>query len=166
MKVLILSDSHGRNLNSFDVIMREQPDAVIHLGDHTEDADELRRGFPNITVYAVRGNNDYNPELPLFSVVSLDGVRVYLTHGHKEGVSMQNEGRVQQKAKEYGCKIGLFGHTHRALLKQIDGMIICNPGSISLPRGGPASYGIIITENGTIKSVSVIAEDGTMLEKQ
>lgn len=163
MNILILSDSHGRNLGSFDLIMQEKPDAVIHLGDHDEDAAELKRSFSNISVYSVKGNNDYRLNVPFFSVIKLDGIPIYLTHGHKEGVSMLNEGKVLQKAKESNCKIGFFGHTHRSLLKEADGIIICNPGSISLPRGGPPSYGKLITENGEIKSIQVIAEDGTML---
>ena len=35
-------------------IEREKPDAVIHLGDYTEDARELERIFPLLPIYRVR----------------------------------------------------------------------------------------------------------------
>ena len=46
MKVLVFSDSHGYNMAMAYAIEREKPDAVIHLGDHTDDADDIRRAFP------------------------------------------------------------------------------------------------------------------------
>ena len=43
VKVLVFSDSHGYNMAMAYAIEREKPDAVIHLGDHTDDADDIRR---------------------------------------------------------------------------------------------------------------------------
>ena len=50
MKVLVFSDSHGYNMAMAYAIEREKPDAVIHLGDHTDDADDIRRAFPVLLV--------------------------------------------------------------------------------------------------------------------
>ena len=41
MKVLIFADSHGYNMAMAFAVDREEPDAVIHLGDHAEDAREI-----------------------------------------------------------------------------------------------------------------------------
>ena len=50
MKVLVFSDSHGYNMSMAYAIEREKPDAVLHLGDHTDDADDIRRAFPALTI--------------------------------------------------------------------------------------------------------------------
>ena len=62
MKVLIFADSHGYNMAMAFAVDREEPDAVIHLGDHAEDAREIERGFPAMPIYRVRGNNDFAAE--------------------------------------------------------------------------------------------------------
>ena len=46
MKIVVISDSHGRMLDVYDAVERECPDAVIHLGDCYEDACELRHSYP------------------------------------------------------------------------------------------------------------------------
>ena len=100
MKVLVFSDSHGYNMSMAYAIEREKPDAVLHLGDHTDDADDIRRAFPALTIYHVRGNNDFDMDVPLFAVVTVGGVRMYLTHGHRERVSMLHSGLVPARARE------------------------------------------------------------------
>ena len=86
MKVLIFADSHGYNMAMAFAVDREEPDAVIHLGDHAEDAREIERVFPAMPICRVRGNNDFDPEVPLNAVVTPGGVRIYITHGHRERV--------------------------------------------------------------------------------
>ena len=110
MKVLVFSDSHGYNMSMAYAIEREKPDAVLHLGDHTDDADDIRRAFPALTIYHVRGNNDFDMDVPLFAVVTVGGVRMYLTHGHRERVSMLHSGLVPARAREEGCSFAFFGH--------------------------------------------------------
>ena len=69
MKVLIFADSHGYNMAMAFAVDREEPDAVIHLGDRAEDAQEIERVFPAMPICRVRGNNDFDPEVPLNAVV-------------------------------------------------------------------------------------------------
>ena len=71
MKVLVFSDSHGRTLDMYDAIEREQPDAVLHLGDCYEDARDLQRSYPDLTVCGVAGNNDWGADAPSQAVVAL-----------------------------------------------------------------------------------------------
>ena len=118
MKVLIFADSHGYNMAMAFAVDREEPDAVIHLGDHAEDAREIERVFPAMPICRVRGNNDFDPDVPLNAVVTPGGVR------------------------------------------------ICNPGSISLPRGGPASYARLTIENGQAELLELVDEDGSLLRKE
>ena len=72
-------------------------------------------------------------------------------------------GILPQRAREEGCLVALYGHTHRMLLERIDGVLVCNPGSISLPRGGPASYGRLTVENGQPRLLELVNEDGKLL---
>ena len=147
MKVLVFSDSHGRTVDMYDAIEREVPDSVIHLGDYTEDVRELRHAYEyDIPIYGVRGNNDFDSDFPRFIVMSLGGVEMYLTHGHLERVYGMSAGQVPYRAKENGCILAMFGHTHRLFLEKMDGIMVFNPGSISLPRGGRKSYGRLYIE--------------------
>lgn len=148
MKILVFSDSHGRTVDIYDAIEREQPDGVIHLGDYTEDVRDLRRAYAysSMPIYAVRGNNDFDSEFPMYIVMTLGGVRMYLTHGHRERVYGMSAGQLPLRAKENDCILAMFGHTHRLFLEQMDGIMVFNPGSISLPRGGKKSYGRLTIE--------------------
>ena len=161
--MLVFSDSHGRLLGIYDAIEREKPDAVVHLGDYTDDAAELQRAYPLLPIYSVRGNNDFYTDAPLCAVILPDNVPLYLTHGHKERVSMLACGLVPRRAREEGCGFAFFGHTHRMMAERIDGVFVCNPGSISLPRGGPASYARLTIENHAVRALELVDTDGGLL---
>ena len=166
MKVLIFADSHGYNMAMAFAVDREEPEAVIHLGDHAEDAREIERVFPAMPIYCVQGNNDFDPSVPMNAVVTPDGVRIYMTHGHRERVGMLSSGIVPQRAREEGCTLAFFGHTHRMMLERENGLWVCNPGSISLPRGRPASYARLTIENGQAELLELVDEDGSLLRKE
>lgn len=112
------------------------------------------------------GNNDFDPEVPLNAVVTPGGVRIYITHGHRERVGMLSSGIVSQRAYEEHCALAFFGHTHRMMLERENGVWVCNPGSISLPRGGPASYARLTIENGRATLLELVDEDGSLLRKE
>ena len=107
MKVLIFADSHGYNMGMAFAVDREEPDAVIHLGDHAEDAREIERVFPAMPICCVRGNNDFASDVPLNTVVTPGGVRIYITHGHRERVGMLSSGIVSQRPGG-GLRAGVF----------------------------------------------------------
>ncbi|WP_306487352.1 metallophosphoesterase [Agathobaculum sp.] len=164
MKILAFADSHGYSMGMAYAVEREKPDAVLHLGDHTDDAHDLGRAFPGLAIISVRGNNDYGADEPLFCVTVLGGVRIYLTHGHREHVYSTCD-LVAQRAREEGCSLAFFGHTHRVQVERKNGVLVCNPGSISLPRGGPASYGRLTVENGQAQRLEILDEDGGLLRR-
>lgn len=167
MKILIFADSHGYNVSMACAIEREAPDMVLHLGDHTDDAREMQTVFPNLTVCAVRGNNDYfDRDVLEHAVVSAGGVRIFLTHGHREQVYSREGDMVARCAREEGCGFAFFGHTHRMYLEREHGVLVCNPGSISLPRGGPPSYGRLTVENGQARQLELLDEDGGLLRQE
>ena len=166
MKVLVFSDSHGRMLDVYDAVERECPDAIIHLGDCYEDACDLRRSYPDLPVYAVRGNNDWGEDAPLKTIVTLEGVRMYLTHGHKEGVVYHSPAQVPECAQAANCQIALFGLTHIVYLAEIGLVTVLNPGSISLPRSGVASYAVLTLEDGELVDIALRDTEGKPWDPQ
>lgn len=134
MKILVFSDSHSYTDFMVECTRRVQPDALIHLGDYYADADAFCTEFPDIPLYAVPGNCDqyrggYQPD-PV-AVVELDGVRFFLTHGHKHGVKCGLE-KLKVEARRAGAHAVLFGHTHEQLIVQEDGLWVVNPGTCGL----------------------------------
>ena len=71
-------------------------------------------------------------------------------------VIMLKAGNIKETKKQ-NCDIMLYGHTHIAYEKYIDGLYVFNPGSAG--RGGydGNSYGLLeITESGIMTSVAKI----------
>ena len=131
-RVLVVSDSHGRNNNLYNVMERVMPDLILHLGDSEDMEDEIE-AVADCPVVIVRGNCDYGFTLPEHVVVTLGRHRALLVHGNHQGVGFGLENLVKF-AKESDCDIAMFGHTHVPEITEEDGITIYNPGSISLPR--------------------------------
>ena len=79
--------------------------------------------------------------------IELDGNKVLVTHGNYYGVSMDISG-VAEEAKSRDCDAVFFGHTHKPVIEEIDGVLAINPGSLSYPRqhGRKPSYVILETD--------------------
>ncbi len=150
MKLMLISDIHGSAsaLEKALVLAKQQtPDKILLLGDLLNHGprNALPEGYDPIRVaellnqnagkmISVRGNCDSEvdqmlvkfPVLAEFSQVLLPERQLFLTHGHiwsPEKLPLLNAGDVF-------C----FGHTHIPLIERRDGIILFNPGSISIPR--------------------------------
>lgn len=133
MKVLIVSDTHGYDQNFEAAVNQEAPiDVLIHCGD-IEGSEDYFEALVECPVYMVRGNNDFFSDLPGEMVFRLNDHKIFLTHGHCYGVSMGIE-HVLDEGIDRGADIIMFGHTHRPLLEEENGVTILNPGSLSFPR--------------------------------
>lgn len=133
MRVLIVSDTHGRNDNFLKVLEKEMPvDMVIHCGD-TEGGEYTIASAAGCGAYIVCGNNDFFSELPKELDLEIEGYRVWVTHGHNYYVSMGNE-TIKSVARQRGFDMVIYGHTHRPLVDEEDDLIALNPGSLSYPR--------------------------------
>ena len=149
MKLLVMSDSHRNQKNMMCAVMRTNPDAIIHLGDCISDTMELRRQMPGIKVHAVRCNCDIQSSGGNDKYLTLDGVNIYMTHGHIFGVKQGLE-RLALYSRLKEVDLALFGHTHQALIIQEQGLYLMNPGQMEHNYSGyPATFGIITIENGT-----------------
>ena len=146
MIILAFSDSHGYTDNIEKAIKEETPvHAIFFCGDIARDADYIRRHYPHIPLYAVRGNNDYDCDDPYCLLPFLQNVQIYLTHGHKERVKFGCYA-LALRCEEKHCKLCIFGHTHVPVITEHNGITFVNPGSIGYSHG---SYARIKLKNGT-----------------
>ncbi len=118
MKLAVLSDTHGL-LRPEVVEYLKTADAILHGGDINRQAivDELRRYAP---LYIVRGNNDkdWAEAIPHNLKFSLDGVTFCMVHNKKEVPSDLT-----------GVDVVVFGHSHKYVQEEKDGLLWLNPGS-------------------------------------
>lgn len=150
MRIAVFSDTHRNVAPMLEAVRRCRPDALVHLGDHDRDALELERAFPELPLYSVCGNCDMSPVAPLADIADFGGVKAFLCHGHSYQVKWGNLDRLAYAALERGCRVAMFGHTHRAMQQELGGVLLINPGSAgtgsrptwalveTLPNGGVA----------------------------
>ncbi|MDD4774113.1 MAG: YfcE family phosphodiesterase [Eubacteriales bacterium] len=164
-KLLIFSDSHGSIKNMTQAMrLHAGSDVIIHLGDGYEDLETLKAKHPGALYLSVSGNAENRMScgaIPALLFHEICGMRLMLCHGHKYGVQYGYEMLIAAAYKEK-ADIVLFGHTHRGYQAYIPrekshSPAVCGnlrlfcPGSISKPRSGYPSYGIIeIRENGIL----------------
>lgn len=154
MKILIASDLHGSACYTRMLVENFQTsgaEMLVLLGDilyHGPRNDLPREYAPKAVIemlnpladkiIAVRGNCESEvdqmvlqfPVTPDYGVICVDGLKIYLSHGHREVPKMPS---------------GSFyftGHTHVPLKEDWEnGCVHLNPGSVSIPKeGSPHSY--------------------------
>lgn len=157
MRILIVSDTHGKNENFEKVIEREGIfDMVFHLGD-IEGGETFIYGVSKCPLHVVAGNNDFFSTLPKEKELNIGNYKILLTHGHYYYVSVGMQ-ELRRVAKQKDYDLVFFGHTHRPLILHEDGYYIVNPGSLSYPRqeGKQCSYCVMeIDEKGNSNEVNL-----------
>ena len=139
----VISDTHGyvaaSVLNAF-----ADADLILHAGDIGEP--DVLKALKNIApLVAVKGNMDFGKwadRLPYADSVEIGGMCIYLIHD------------VQKlRAEELSSTIHaiVFGHSHRRLARETDGIFYLNPGSASYPKyGDSASVALLRLHAGKI----------------
>ena len=166
MKYLFASDIHGsayycRKL--LDAFREEQAERLVLLGLYHGPRNDLPREYApkeviallnehKNKIYAVRGNCEAEvdqmvlefPVMADYCILSVDGRTFYATHGHiynQDNLPPLQEGDIL-----------IHGHTHVLKAQQMDGYILLNPGSVSIPKeGNPATYAVLENSIFTIK---------------
>jgi putative phosphoesterase len=129
MRILVMSDSHG----NFPLALKacdgaETFDCLIHLGDGAEDAELLAHAL-EIKVIHVAGNCDIGSTSPRELLWECEEKKLLLVHGDAYGVKL-GLGRLAARAVEVGADAVLFGHTHRAMVTTLSGILAVNPGPL------------------------------------
>lgn len=160
MKICVFSDIHG-NLAAArrmtEIVRAEKPDKIVLCGDYlghwsnnqdlvcSEIADVCSRAV----TYLLRGNNDFSSYDYMFdcpleenAVMYHFGRTLFFTHGHRYNgwhvPPVLNVGDVL-----------VHGHTHVGFVKQNNGLVVANVGSVGAPRDGVADY-MTIDEEGIV----------------
>ncbi|NLM96079.1 MAG: phosphodiesterase [Halanaerobiaceae bacterium] len=175
MNIAVLSDSHG-SLSAWEKAEKyfTGNDLVLHAGDilYHGSRNPLPEGYDTsglvsrinegtgerYNFLAVQGNVDAAVDslvlpypLPRYAVYENDGFRIVLYHGDQHETL---EERVDF-AKRFGARLLVFGHTHHPLLEERAGLILLNPGSISLPKQEPAVPTMAVIEGGEIRIFNI-----------
>lgn len=140
MKLLVMSDTHG-NAEIIERVKQYHPnvDAVIHCGDS-----ELPYDHPYFqNVHRVRGNCDRDSNYLEEIIFTVNGERIYVTHGHLYDVK-SSVLRLTYRAQELGADIVCFGHSHILGAELIQDTLFVNPGSLQKPRRIPDKSFVII----------------------
>jgi len=144
MKILIVSDTHGRHTTLEKVIDQVGTiDMFIHLGD-VEGGEEYLDSILTCEKHIVRGNNDFFSSLPREEEFYIGSQKIFMTHGHSYYVSLRTE-TIKEEGRARQADVVMFGHTHRPYLETAEDITLLNPGSLSYPRqeGRLGSYMIM-----------------------
>lgn len=150
MRILVLSDSHGREGNVFDAIEKHpEAEAIVFLGDGESDFESAEYIFGDKRIVKVAGNCDFYSDLPFCEIVNLGGKRIYCTHGHGENVKFGLQTLISRARAEM-ADIVLYGHTHTGVSAFEDGLHIFNPGAL---RDG--NYGVVDIVSGGVIGINM-----------
>ena len=163
MKLLVISDIHGSLYYAkkiLEIVEKEKPDKIALLGDlyYHGPRNNLTDEYNPMEVSKIlnslkdrlivtKGNCDAEvdemiSEFPLKECIELNvnGYNVFLSHGHKYNID---------NMPPLGIKIDImmYGHFHIGFIKEKDGIIFANPGSISLPKENSKHSYLIFDEN-------------------
>lgn len=122
MKILLISDSHN-SPKLADFLNSNKEKEIICLGDFIINKELLDKY--NVTY--VMGNCDRYSK-PLENVIDINGLKAFITHGHKYNVKNSLD-RIYYKTLEENCRLGIFGHTHQQFFADVNGIALINPGA-------------------------------------
>lgn len=154
MKIVVFSDTHNDIWTLQEIVSKHlsDTDLFIFLGDGEDEFFIVRDMYPHKKFEAVCGNCDYGSQLPQVGVVTVEGKKIYFTHGFVHQVKLGTE-KLIKSARENNADIVFFGHTHNALTNYDDGLYIMNPGSLNNKGYSTASYG----------TISISEKDGVLM---
>lgn len=148
MKILVVSDTHGKTENFREVLEIENPDRIYHLGDG-EGLEDHAWKMTSIPMEIVRGNCDWGSNLPNYVVLEVGKHVLFLTHGHMYNIKYDKNTIVEEAVKK-GCDVVLYGHTHVPAIDYIAStagpVTVANPGSLNYPRQSSREHTYMIIQ--------------------
>ncbi|MEI7998419.1 MAG: metallophosphoesterase family protein [Candidatus Omnitrophota bacterium] len=153
MKIAVISDTHSLPLPKKLLDALTQVDLIIHAGDVCDpDTFKILKRIKELK--AVQGNMcdvQLKNKLPLKESFECEGVLIGVYHGH--GPSQDALINAKEQFKDEPVDLIIFGHSHMAFKKEIDGIMFFNPGSPNdMVKAKFFSYGLIEIRNGKINA--------------
>lgn len=159
MKYLVVSDIHGSSYYANkinEIYNKENPDKIILLGDlyyHgprnplTKEYNPMKvsKIFNNLKdkILCTRGNCDAEVDEMISEFkfeesiqLIINGMKFFFTHGHKYNIDNIPE----------NTDVLIYGHFHTGFIKEKNGVICVNSGSIALPKDNTKNSYLIIDE--------------------
>lgn len=123
MRVGLISDTHSL-LRPEAMAALHGAELILHAGD-VGTWSVLRELEAIASVHAVYGNTD-GPELGLPPAVALtlDGLRIHVSHGHELGSPTPDK-----LVARYAADVIVYGHTHKPLIERRGQTLVINPGA-------------------------------------
>jgi len=147
-KILLLGDLYYHGVRNPLPEGYNPSEVVALLNDHREE------------LIVVRGNCDSDVDccvskfdLVESAVLSLGGKGAFLTHGDRYDIDHLPAGKYD---------LLLYGHFHTGFIREKEGMIVANPGSLSLPKGGTVRSFLLLTE----EEIALYSLEGEKLESR
>ena len=122
--ILIISDYHTKEDKVLELIEKYKPDYTLCCGDGESD----ESFYLDNNIISVKGNCDF-ANLPLVKKLEIENKKIIMVHGHMHNVYFDTF-KLYLLAKENGCNIVLYGHTHQQLVDEYDGVTFINPGAL------------------------------------
>ncbi|UUX34367.1 metallophosphoesterase [Fundicoccus culcitae] len=151
MKVLVMSDNHGRWQKVQEIITKNRPyvDYIIHCGDSEFPADDP---IWDQVDSVVSGNMDYDPQYRQLDTLGTKEEKFLNVHGHRHNVN-HSLNELGQLAQSNHANFVFYGHTHKLAHDYHNGCLFLNPGSLSRSRGinPEKTYAIVTIDSETIQ---------------
>ncbi len=129
MRIGVLADTHlsGEPVPDYVIAALGQVDLILHAGDILEMAiiEQLSRVADTMAVWGNMDHPDVTGILPARRFIEVGEFKIGLTHG--QGGPSGIVERVASEFRDVDCII--FGHTHNALVQELNGVLFFNPGS-------------------------------------
>jgi len=151
MRIGVVSDTHLKDggllpADLFDALAGVQ--GIVHCGDIT-DLSVLKALERVAPVDAVQGNADppgTRRALPGERLIRLSGLVIGVAHGSGAAAGLAE--RLLKQFRGEGLDALLFGHSHRAETRTVDGVVVLNPGCpMANASGRERTVGILHLED-------------------
>ncbi len=162
MKIGIVSDTHRNKAYLSDVvewlIKRHKISTLFHLGDDYSDVMDLTERY--IEVVQVPGiyDREYQDKTsPATVVETIQGLDILLVHALEKDLSPEDARKAD---------IILYGHTHRAEIKLVDGLLYMNPGHLkgAMDKNAAPSFGLLDIQDKNV-NVKIIGLDFKVVQE-
>ncbi len=131
-RIGVVSDSHMMPetwlQRAADQLKARKVSRVVHLGDGLADWDRLQ-ALLDLPMTIVAGNCDGVQDVAQESMITVEGAKILLCHGHRLAVK-HGLIRLKLRAEELACRAALYGHTHVQAAEWDGGLLLLNPGAL------------------------------------